>query len=932
MWLDAFLYKLFSVELGLGGLDIVFSNLWYEIAYMERTKLFIKTNKTFIIFPLIILFYYLSLLVLNRFEEILFTLCFINSYLLCTMIGYPIKFPIIHMNGRGLIEDFIYSRYPNIPNGFCPNNEHKHLFDQSNPTKIQSKSSINLNDSSILFLTFESAGSTYFASLKSEKNDFRAITPFFDQLYQDNRSIISNNNFCLSPLTTPAHIAWYFGLYTIPEKKSILNINLLSEHGYTTIYLTSVNLKLYGLYDVIKSAGFDYILDKNTLSCQSDSDLLTKGIDELETILTNKKPFYLHIHSANSHIPYFLESKKHISNDKQRFLLSIEETDSIFEKIYRYCKEKVQDNLLTIISSDHGQAFGEHNYWTHGNGVIKQEINVPLIFNHPKLLAERIQFSTHFDLFPTILDLLGFDYFNQLGYSLFDKNRLNYQCLLWDGQPSRGSPTCFGLILNDRKYRLDLLRNTCFQSDWNDQQEEELIGEKRIYFEALIGVLAQYKGIIPYRNLNEKLFYQAKPRILFVTPSIWELDALKSKDLQNQYEFIVTNEDLNDFIKPWKQSFYNIFKILDKTTEIYRNRIDGVMGTGDFYGSLFAAYISSKLGLPGTSVRSIMILSHKYYSRQFQKSILPEAVPNFDIINPFSIKKPKQLDYPFFVKPVKGTMSILARKISNLNELKKACQLSYYKSFISSVWCRPFTQFLSKYKLNQISTLNFISESLLYGKQVTIDGFIQNGCVTIMGVVDSIMYPGTISFERFEYPSSLDDDIKKRMIDMTICLMSKSNLNNSCFNIEMFYNESNNTISIIEINPRMSYQFSDLFQRVDGISSFQVQVELSINNKKIEWISKNGIDKVAASFVMRLFNDVKVLKIPDQIQIDQVTNLYPSINVKILCDNGRRLSEYDQDIGSYRYAIVNMSGQTWDNLYESYQHVQTLLPFQFEPI
>jgi len=401
MWLDAFLYKLFSVELGLGGIDIVFSNLWYEIVYMERTKLFLKTNKTFIIFPLIILFYNLSLVTLNRFDEILFIVLIINPYLLCTINAYPIKYPFIRSYGRALIEDFLYSRYPNIPNGFCPNNEHNHLFEISNPNKIQPKSPINLNGSSILLLTFESAGSVYF------ENNVRAITPFFDRLYHEKTTIISNNHFCLSPLTTPAHIALYFGSYTIPETKSLLNLDLLSEHGYTTIYLTSVNLKLYGLYDVIQSAGFHHILDQNILSCESDSDLLTKGIDKLETILTNQKPFSLHIHSANSHIPYFIERKfteENISNDRQRFLLSIEQTDYIFEQIYLYIKTKVHNNLLTIISSDHGQAFGEHNYWTHGNGVIKEQINVPLILNHPKLYSKSIDFSTHFDIFPTILD------------------------------------------------------------------------------------------------------------------------------------------------------------------------------------------------------------------------------------------------------------------------------------------------------------------------------------------------------------------------------------------------------------------------------------------------------------------------------------------------------------------------------------------------
>ena len=377
MWFDAFLYKLFSVEMGSGELDIVFSNLWYEIVPMERTKEVLKTNKIFIIFPLMILISNLS--VFNQ-------MYIVDVYLFLTLTAYPLKCPIINLNGHGLIEDFICNRYPHIPNGVVAKEEHKHLFTELNSNKIQSKCSQNLGDSSILFLTFE-------------------------------------------------------------------------------------------------SADFDYIFDENVLSCKSDNDLLTKGIDELEKVLQKHQRFFIHIHSANSHLPYFIEnSQARIYNDKQRFQIAIQQTDSIFEQIYLYLNEKVKNNLLTIISSDHGQAFGEENCWTHGNAMIQQEINVPLIFHHPKLnSAKTIDFSTHFDIFPTLLELLGLDYLNQLGCSLLDDDRLN-ECLVWDGQPSRGSPICYGLIVNHRKYRLDLLRNTLYESDLHDQSNEE----KLFLFEILM--------------------------------------------------------------------------------------------------------------------------------------------------------------------------------------------------------------------------------------------------------------------------------------------------------------------------------------------------------------------------------------------------------------------------------------------------------------
>ena len=46
-----------------------------------------------------------------------------------------------------------------------------------------------------------------------------------------------------------------------------------------------------------------------------------------------------------------------------------------------------------------------------------------------------------------------------------------------------------------------------------------------------------------------------------------------------------------------------------------------------------------------------------------------------------------------------------------------------------------------------------LSEEKLGGDEVTLEGYVHGGRVTTIGVTDSVMYPGTNSFERFEYPS-----------------------------------------------------------------------------------------------------------------------------------------------------------------------------------
>ena len=96
-----------------------------------------------------------------------------------------------------------------------------------------------------------------------------------------------------------------------------------------------------------------------------------------------------------------------------------------------------------------------------------------------------------------------------------------------------------------------------------------------------------------------------------------------------------------------------------------------------------------------------------------------------------------------------------------------------------------------------------------------------------MGITDSIMYPGTMSFERFEYPSRLPVGVQERMSDIARQVILGIGLDNTMFNMEMFYKEETDAIHIIEINPRMSYQFADLFEKVDGTNSYSVQLQLS---------------------------------------------------------------------------------------------------------
>jgi len=224
-----------------------------------------------------------------------------------------------------------------------------------------------------------------------------------------------------------------------------------------------------------------------------------------------------------------------------------------------------------------------------------------------------------------------------------------------------------------------------------------------------------------------------------------------------------------------------------------------------------------------------------------------------------------------------------------------------------------------------------IAEQMLEGVQVTVEGYSQNRKVTIMGITDSVMYPGTMSFERFEYPSRLPESVQQRMVNIANDLVFEMRLDHTVFNIEMFYNSSKDAVHIIEINPRMSYQFADLFEKVDGSNTYLTQLQLS-QGEQPGFEKGNGRFEVGASFVLRLFYNGKVIRVPTQEELSEIRDQFPDAFVIIKVEEQIMLSDLSQDEQSYRYAIINLGGKDWSDLYTRFDKLKQLLKFGFEPV
>lgn len=76
----------------------------------------------------------------------------------------------------------------------------------------------------------------------------------------------------------------------------------------------------------------------------------------------------------------------------------------------RLAAEGLLDNALVVLTSDHGQMFGEHGKWVHRNSLYEEVLRVPMFIRYPGVAPAGLVVDTPVftaDLMPTILDLVG---------------------------------------------------------------------------------------------------------------------------------------------------------------------------------------------------------------------------------------------------------------------------------------------------------------------------------------------------------------------------------------------------------------------------------------------------------------------------------------------------------------------------------------------
>lgn len=357
-----------------------------------------------------------------------------------------------------------------------------------------------------------------------------------------------------------------------------------------------------------------------------------------------------------------------------------------------------------------------------------------------------------------------------------------------------------------------------------------------------------------------------------------------------------------------------------------RQRIGAVASTDDYPGSALAAIVARHFRLSGANPEANLLCQHKYFSRQIQQQACPEAVPRFHLLDARPEVALPELQFPVFVKPVKSYLSMGAQQVDNAADLRG----------IQNDWLRRkpffeiFERLLRQYTGRRVDHCFLLAEELLKGEQVTLDGYAYEGEVFVTGIVDSVMFPGTLAFKRFEYPSSLPDMVQARMRAIARDAILALDYGNAQFNIEFTWDPDTYRVAIIEINPRMSSQFADLYEKVDGTNGYRIMLDLA-RGLRPRMTRGEGRYTRAASCVLRTFENHRVLRIPGPDDIAAVHERYPEVRVEVIAEQGKKLSQQLQDGRSYRYGLLNIGGRDRQEISEIFESCVQRLGFVLEP-
>lgn len=364
----------------------------------------------------------------------------------------------------------------------------------------------------------------------------------------------------------------------------------------------------------------------------------------------------------------------------------------------------------------------------------------------------------------------------------------------------------------------------------------------------------------------------------------------------------------------------------------YNGELAGIINHWDFPSSTLHPILCRQHDLRSADLLAVLKCEHKFWSRLEQRAALPQWVPEFCAVNPFTDDPLSQLEFgfPFWLKPVVGHSSQLGFRIDNEATFHRAIELirgdirrlgNLLNAALALVDVPP--------EVGPVDGNWCVAEKLLTGKQCGIEGTMINGEYRVHGIVDTVKDSRNQSFTRYEYPSVWPLPAQEKICAAGEKLLRQIGFDNSAFGIEFFWDEQRDDFKVLEINTRISQSHSDQFIKVHGVSNHEAALDVALD-RRTDFSQFQGDFRCAAKFMLRRYTDTEVTRIPTEAEVQALERSVPDCKISILVEEGQQLSELpSQDSYSFEVAAICLGAQNQGELLETYETVARKLHFDF---
>jgi len=256
------------------------------------------------------------------------------------------------------------------------------------------------------------------------------LTPNLDRLAR--QGVLFSRTLAQGPNTPQSFPAIFTSTYPgrIPFRKQFVGypqlepaaltvFEVLSQHGVQTSAVTShfYFKPMRGITQGVASwdnEGATNIKDSN--KDISAPRIVPRAIARLEQLARAKQRFVLFVHLAEPHSTYvthpeFPITRRGVAGLQQKYDFEIKFADMWLGKLLEGLKRaNLAGSTAVVVFADHGESFGEHTFYFHGQALYNEVLHVPLVVTLPgpravhRVVEERVGLI---DLAPTMLDLMG---------------------------------------------------------------------------------------------------------------------------------------------------------------------------------------------------------------------------------------------------------------------------------------------------------------------------------------------------------------------------------------------------------------------------------------------------------------------------------------------------------------------------------------------